>query len=73
MVRGMGEDGEQYVGGVRASLDGLFFLPYYSILVFSKLLTIILIILPNIIFILPIIPSLNTIIHHAPNRFLLYR
>ena len=50
----------------------LFFLPYYSILVFSKFLPIILIILPNILFIMPIIPSLNTT-HRAPNRFLLYR
>ena len=43
-----------------------------SIFVFSKFLPIILIILPNILFIMPIIPGLNTI-HRAPNRFLLYR
>ena len=38
-------------------MDKSFFLSYYSILVFSKLLPITLIMLPNILFIIPIIPS----------------
>ena len=51
----------------RVGLDGLFFfLPYYSILVFAKFLPIILILLSDVLLIMPIIPSLNTI-HRAPN------
>ena len=50
--------------GTRLGLDKLLFiLPYYSIVVFSNFLPIILLILPNILFIMPIIPSLNTV-HH---------
>ena len=55
---------------VRLIPQSLFF--FYPIILFSKFWPIILIKLPNILFIIPIIPSLNTV-HRAPNRFLLYR
>ena len=64
MVRGMGEDGEQYVGGVRASLDGLFFYPIILFLYSQNFYPLFLsYYIPNILFTMSIIPSLNTLLY----------